>query len=166
MPSAACSLSPKYCSAARTPAAACRHPIPVSAVPIRSRQLPVAASSSSLPNAWPFAPSKLIITTRASTTARTTAKIICGLARGSCFVSARGKPRRISPDVLESQRLEKRQQDILAPAAIEYVFRRLEIQLAKHVIRIESNLETARGRKAHLEASLENLTRWLPGGRV
>ena len=82
------------------------------------------------------------------------------------FASAEGKKggQFYTPDVLESQLLEKLQRDVLAPAAIEYVFRRLELELGKQLNRIDSNLETMRRRKAQLEAELENLTRAVAGG--
>jgi site-specific DNA recombinase len=79
--------------------------------------------------------------------------------RGTC-----SNTRRISSDVLESQLLEKLQRDVLAPEAIDYVFRRLEVELAKHLYRIDSNLENMPLRKAQLEAEPENLTRAVAGG--
>jgi hypothetical protein len=79
--------------------------------------------------------------------------------RGTC-----SNTRRISSDVLESQLLEKLQRDVRSPAAIDYVFQRLEVELAKQLSRIDSNLETMRRRKAQLEAELENLTRAVAGG--
>jgi site-specific DNA recombinase len=72
--------------------------------------------------------------------------------------------RRISSDVLESQLLEKLQREVLAPEAIDYVFRRLEVELAKQLTRIDSNLENMRRRKAELEGELENLTRAVASG--
>jgi site-specific DNA recombinase len=79
--------------------------------------------------------------------------------RGTC-----SNTRRISSDVLESQLLEKLQRDVLAPAAIDYVPQRLEVELAKQLSRIDSNLENMQRRKAELEAELENLTRAVAGG--
>ena len=75
--------------------------------------------------------------------------------RGTC-----SNTRRISSDVLESQLLEKLPRDVLAPAAIDYVSQRLEVELAKQLSRIDSNLENTRRRKAELE----NLTRAVAGG--
>jgi chromosome segregation ATPase len=69
-----------------------------------------------------------------------------------------------SSDVLETQLLEKLQHDVLAPEAIDYVFHRLEVELAKHLSRIDGNLENMRRRKAQLESELENLTRAVANG--
>ena len=79
--------------------------------------------------------------------------------RGTC-----SNTRRISSDVLEPQLLEKLPRDVLSPAAIDYIFQRLEVELVKQLSRIDSNLENMRRRKAELETELENLTRPVADG--
>jgi site-specific DNA recombinase len=79
--------------------------------------------------------------------------------RGTC-----SNTRRISSDVLERQLLAKLQQDVLSPAAIEYVLRQLEEKLLQHFAHVEGSLEDMRRRKAKLEAELRNLTRVVASG--
>jgi site-specific DNA recombinase len=79
--------------------------------------------------------------------------------RGTC-----GNTRRIPSDVLETQLLAKLQTDVFSPAAIDYVFHKLEIELSKHFSGISDNFENMRRRKATLEAELKNLSRVVAGG--
>jgi site-specific DNA recombinase len=79
--------------------------------------------------------------------------------RGTC-----GNTRRIPSEVLETQLLAKLQQDVFSPAALDYVFHKLEIELSKHFSGIGDTLETMRRRKATLEAELKNLSSVVAGG--
>jgi site-specific DNA recombinase len=79
--------------------------------------------------------------------------------RGTC-----SNDRRIRSDQLEAELLGKLQQDVLSPEAIDYVFERLEVELSKHLNRIDGDLETMRQRKAKLDGEIRNLTRMAADG--
>src|SRR5580704_7714584 len=72
--------------------------------------------------------------------------------------------RRIRSDRLETQLLGKLQQAVLSPEAIDYCFHRLEVELSKHLGRIDTELETMRRRRAKLDTELGNLMRMAADG--
>ena len=72
--------------------------------------------------------------------------------------------RRIRSDRLETQLLGTLQEAVLSPEAIDYCFHRLEVELSKHLGRIDTDLETMRQRKTKLEAELGNLMRMAADG--
>ena len=71
---------------------------------------------------------------------------------------------RIRSDRLETQLLGKLQEAVLSPEAIGYCFRRLEVELSKHLGRIDTDLETMRQRKTKLAAEVENLAGMIADG--
>lgn len=79
--------------------------------------------------------------------------------RGTC-----SNDRRIPSDSLETQPLGKLKRDVLSSEAIDYVFERLEVELSKHVNRMDGDLETMRRREPKLEEELNNFARTIASG--
>lgn len=74
--------------------------------------------------------------------------------RGTC-----ANRRRVASDVLERELLRKLQGDVVSPAAIDYVLRRLESEIEKALGQLDADLLEAQRRKAVLETELQNLGR-------
>lgn len=72
--------------------------------------------------------------------------------RGTCV-----NRRRVASDVLEIELLRKLQGDVISPAAIDYVLRRLEGEIEKALGQLDADLLEAQRRKAVLETELQNL---------
>ena len=79
--------------------------------------------------------------------------------RGTCK-----NARRISRDELETELLAKIQRDILSDAAIDYLCKRVEEEIAKRAAAVDSDMDQRLKRKHALEAEVNNLTRTIAEG--
>lgn len=79
--------------------------------------------------------------------------------RGTCV-----NRRRVASDVLEIELLRKLHGDVISPAAIDYVLRRLEGEIEKALGQLDADLLEAQRRKTVLESELQNLGRAIASG--